>query len=85
MKHTILPVKMIMDPEKLKAVQKWPPPKDRHELRSFLGVCIYYETFTAGYVDTAKPLTQLTELEFSVVSRGRNLLVPEGVTVWYPS
>jgi hypothetical protein len=41
--------------------------------------------FTAGYVDIANPLTQLTEVEFSVISRGRNLLVPEGVTVWYPS
>jgi hypothetical protein len=69
-----------MDPEKLKAVRKWPPPKV-----SFLGVCTYYQTFTAGYVDIAKPLTQLTEVEFSMVSRGRNLLLLEGVTVWYPS
>jgi hypothetical protein len=57
----------------------------RHELRSFLGVCTYCQTLTAGYVDIAKPLTQLTEVEFSVVSRGTNLLVPEGVTVCYPS
>jgi hypothetical protein len=34
---------------------------DRQELRSFLGLCRYYQRFIVGFVDIAKPLTQLTE------------------------
>jgi hypothetical protein len=41
--NTIFPEEVTTDPEKFMAVQKWPPPKDRHELRSFRGVCICYQ------------------------------------------
>jgi len=50
-----------MDPEKLKAVRKWPRPNDKHQLRSFLDLCTYYRMFISGFADLAKPLTRLTE------------------------
>jgi hypothetical protein len=49
------------DPEKLKAVREWPTPKDKHEIRSFLGLCTYYRRFIPGFANIAKPLTKLTE------------------------
>jgi hypothetical protein len=49
------------DPEKLEAVTYWPPPTDKHQLRSFLGLCTYYRRFIHGFADIAKPLIRLTE------------------------
>jgi hypothetical protein len=45
----------------LKAIQKWPTMRNKHELRSFLGLCTYYRQFISGFADIAKPLTRLTE------------------------
>jgi hypothetical protein len=53
---------MTTDPGKLKAVRESPPtPKNKHEIRSFLGLCTYYGRFISGFVKVAKPLTKLTE------------------------
>jgi hypothetical protein len=49
------------DPEKLKAVQEWPILTDKHELRSFLGLCTYYRWFISSFANIAKLLTRLTE------------------------
>lgn len=49
------------DPEKIEAVQKWPTPKDKTEVRAFLGLCSYYRRFVEGFAEIAKPLHQLTE------------------------
>jgi hypothetical protein len=49
------------DTETLEAVRKWPQTTDKHQLRSFLGLCTYYKKFIHGYADIAKPLTRLTE------------------------
>lgn len=56
----MLPEGVTMDPEKLKAVLKWPPSKDKYEL-SFLGLCTYYQRLMPGIMDITKPLTQLME------------------------
>jgi len=34
---------------------------DKHQLRSFLGLCTYYRWFISRFVDIAKLLTRLTE------------------------
>jgi hypothetical protein len=47
-------------PKKLKAMRKWPAPKDKHELKKFLGLCTYNRRFIGGSVDITKPLTQFT-------------------------
>jgi hypothetical protein len=59
--HIVSPQGVTMDPEKLEAVRCWPQPKDKHQLRSFLGLCTYYRRFIAGFAEISKSLTQLTE------------------------
>lgn len=49
------------DPEKIKAVQEWPVPKNVKDVRSFLGLTSYYRRFIHHYAEKAKPLHQLTE------------------------
>jgi hypothetical protein len=57
----VSPEEITTDPEKLKAVREWPTPKNKHEIRSFVGLCTYYRRFIAGFADTAKALTKFTE------------------------
>ena len=45
------------DPEKLEAVNSWPRPIDKHQLRSFLGLCTHYRRLA----DIVKPLTRLAK------------------------
>jgi hypothetical protein len=49
------------DLEKLETAQRWPPPRDKHELQSFLGLCSSCRSFIAGFAYITKPLTQLTD------------------------
>lgn len=47
------------DPDKLRAVSDFPPPKDLKTLRSFLGLCTYFRKFIFAFSDITEPLTQL--------------------------
>jgi hypothetical protein len=49
------------DPEKLRTLQEWAIPRNKHEIRSFLGLCTYYRRFIFGFARIAKLLTKLTE------------------------
>ena len=42
-------------------VKNWPIQKDKHELRSFLGLATYYRRFVKNFAEVARPLHQLTE------------------------
>jgi hypothetical protein len=46
---------------KLETVKNWPPPTDKHQLRTFLGLCTYYRRFIHGFANILKSLTRLTE------------------------
>jgi hypothetical protein len=57
----VSPEGIITDPETLKATLEYPTRKNKHEFRSFLGLCTYYIPFISGFANIAKPLTKLTE------------------------
>jgi hypothetical protein len=59
--HIVSPERITTNPEKLEAVREWPTPRNKHEIRSFLGLCTYYRWFISGFADIAKPLTRLME------------------------
>ncbi|KAK9874212.1 hypothetical protein WA026_002568 [Henosepilachna vigintioctopunctata] len=59
--HTISPAGIHTSEDKIKAVRDWPRPKDKHDVRSFLGLCTYYRRFVDKFADIAKPLHTLTE------------------------
>lgn len=46
-------------PEKVLAVQQWPPPQSVRHLRGFLGLLGFYRRFIKGYATLAAPLTAL--------------------------
>jgi hypothetical protein len=59
--HILSPEGLTTDPEMLKIVRECPTPNNKHEIRSFLGLCRYYRRFTSGFANIAKPLTELPE------------------------
>jgi hypothetical protein len=59
--NSVSPEGITSDPEKMKAVREWPTPKNKHEIRSFLGIGTYFRLFISGFANIARPLTKLTE------------------------
>ena len=48
------------DPAKIKAVEKWPRPQHKIDVRAFLETTSYYRKFIPNYAEISKPLTALT-------------------------
>ncbi|CAM4415300.1 unnamed protein product [Lepidochelys kempii] len=46
---------------KVDAIQKWPVPKSKKQVQSFLGLAGYYRRFVPHYSQIAAPLTDLTK------------------------
>lgn len=59
--HTVSADGIQTSDDKIKAIRDWPRPRDKHEVRSFLGICTYYRRFVEGFAKIAAPLHQLTE------------------------
>ncbi|XP_075521392.1 uncharacterized protein LOC142554614 [Primulina tabacum] len=49
-----------VDPMKIEAIKQWPIHTAVFEMRSFLGLAVYYRRFTANFSKIALPLTNLT-------------------------
>ena len=48
-----------VDPTKIEAVVNWKPPRSFTEVRSFLGLAVYYRRFVKGFSVIASLLTKL--------------------------
>jgi hypothetical protein len=59
--HIVSLEEVIVDSEKLKVVREWQTPRNKHEVRSFLGQYTYCRRYISGFADTGKLLTRLTE------------------------
>ena len=50
-------------PDKIQAIQQWPPPRTARSLRGFLGLIGFYRRFIKGYAAMADPLSSLLTKE----------------------
>ena len=59
--HIVSGAGVSTDPNKIKAKEEWPVPRNVKEVRSFIGICSYYRRFIRDFAKIAKPLYKLTE------------------------
>jgi len=57
-------------PGKLMAVEKWPPPKNVTEMRSFLGFANYYASYIQDYARMAAPLMEKLKVGRTLGKKG---------------
>jgi hypothetical protein len=65
--HTVFSGEVTTDLEKMVAMLDRPKLSDKHELRSFLGICTYYRQFISGFTNAVRLLSR--EISLSVVPR----------------
>ncbi|XP_022806614.1 uncharacterized protein K02A2.6-like [Stylophora pistillata] len=61
--HIISSEGLQADPNKLKAINKMPPPTDKEGVQRVLGMINYVQEFTANLADLAKPLRDLVKTD----------------------
>ena len=58
--HIVTREGILPDPQNVQAILDAKAPTDVSQLRSFLGMCTYYDEFVKGYANYAQPLFKLT-------------------------
>ena len=58
--HVLEEGRVRANPKKVRAVEEWPGPTDRTQLRRFLGFANFYRRFIKGFSRVAAPLSTLT-------------------------
>jgi hypothetical protein len=61
--HIISEEGIVVDPEKVQAIQEWPAPRNVTEVRSFMGLAGYYRRFIAGFSKISHAITSLQRKE----------------------
>jgi hypothetical protein len=59
--HVISERGISVQQHKVKAINEWPQPRNKRDVRAFLGMSGYYRKFIPCYSDIAAPLTDLTK------------------------
>ena len=59
--HVVSDEGIFVDPKKIKLVWDWKKPATITEIRSFLGLVVYYKRFMENFSKIAAPLTKLTQ------------------------
>jgi hypothetical protein len=57
--HTISSKGVVVDLEKMKEIMDWLAPRNVTEVRSFMGLAIYYRRFIKGLFKIDHPITSL--------------------------
>jgi hypothetical protein len=57
--HVISSEEITMDPNNVRHVLEWQPPRIVHQVRSFLGLTGYYRRFISNFSKILKPITKL--------------------------
>jgi hypothetical protein len=65
--HVISPEKIVVDPDKVRDVLDWKPPKSIHQVRSFLSLAGYYRRFILNFFNISKPITELLKKDTKYV------------------
>lgn len=58
--HVISEKGISTDSQKIEAIKSWPTPSTEKELRSFLGLAVFYRRLVKDFLKIAKPLHSLT-------------------------
>jgi hypothetical protein len=51
------------DPQRIKAILSYPPPRNQKQLRKFLGICNFHQQFIVNYLQYVAPLLTLLRKE----------------------
>ena len=59
--HVVGEMGISTDPSKISAIESWPIPSKRKDVKRFLGLCSYYRRFIHGFADIAHPLHAIAQ------------------------
>jgi len=68
--------------QKMQTIQQYPRPRNKHEVRRFLGLCGFFQRFIPHYSDMVRPISELlkNEVPYVCLTTGKCIHHYEGQT-----